>query len=53
MNRFRLMRTLQMFSSAHASIYNHFNLERHLYRRQDFKENRSQAMAEWRQLAIG
>ena len=53
MNSFRLMRTLQMFSSVHASIYNHFNLERHLYRRQDFKENRTQAMAERRQLAIG
>lgn len=26
-------------------------LERHSYRREEFKENRTQALAEWRQLA--
>jgi putative transposase len=51
MARFRDIGTLQKFASAHASIHNHFNLERHLIRRSDFKANRSAALAEWRQLA--
>ncbi len=51
MARFRDIRTLQKFASTHASIHNHFNLERHLIRRSDFKQNRSAALAEWRQLA--
>ena len=50
MARFRGLRTLQKFSSAHASIRNHFNLERLLIRRSDFKKNRSAALAEWREL---
>ena len=33
-----------------SSIHNHFNLERHFYRHEEFKENRTQALAEWRQL---
>ena len=37
-------------AAVQSSIHNHFNLERHLYRRSDFKENRSAALAEWRQL---
>ena len=38
-------------SPAHSSIHNHFNQERHLYNRENFKLNRSAALAEWRQLA--
>jgi putative transposase len=38
-------------ASVHASIHNHLNLERHLYRRDIFKQNRATALAEWRQLA--
>jgi putative transposase len=34
-----------------ASIHNHFNLDRHLNQRAIFKDNRSAALAEWRQLA--
>jgi putative transposase len=49
--KFRDMKTLQKFASVHASIHNHFNLERHLNRREIFKQNRAAAMAEWRQLA--
>jgi hypothetical protein len=37
--------------AAHASIYNHFNHDRHLNRRDIFKQNRSAALVEWRQLA--
>ncbi|MFT5488013.1 MAG: putative transposase [Paracoccaceae bacterium] len=51
MSKFRDVKTLQKFGAIHASIHNHFNLERHLNSRQTFKENRSAALAEWRQLA--
>ncbi len=51
MARFRDIKTLQKFASAHASIHNHFNHDRHLDSRAIFKQNRSAALAEWRQLA--
>lgn len=50
MNRFRRMKTLQKFSSVHASVHNLFNQERHLIDRQTYKENRSAALAEWQSL---
>jgi putative transposase len=50
MQRFRRMRSLQKFVSVHASVHNHFNQERHFYSRQNFKLNRTTALAEWRQL---
>jgi len=43
---FRRMRSLQMFVSAHASVANHFNLERNLTSRSNFKLNRTAALAE-------
>ena len=48
MLRFRRMRTLQKFVAVHASVHNHFNQERHLYSRSNFKLNRTAALAEWR-----
>ncbi len=51
MARFRDAKTLQKFAAAHASIHNHFNHDRHLNRRNIFKQNRAAALAEWRQLA--
>jgi len=51
MAKFRDVKTLQKFASGHASIHNHFNLERHLNRRDKFKQDRAAALAEWRQLA--
>ena len=51
MSKFRDVKTLQKFASVHASIHNHFNRERHLYSRDIFKQNRSAALAEWRQFA--
>jgi len=48
--RFRSMRCLQKFAAVHASVCNHFNQERHLYSRANFKLNRAAALAEWRQL---
>jgi len=50
MTRFRRMRTLQKFTAIHSSIHNHFNQQRHLYSRDDFKLNRAAALAKWRQL---
>ena len=51
MARFRDVKTLQKFASVHASIHNHFNHDRNLTCRDIFKQNRSAALAEWRQLA--
>ena len=51
MSKFRDVKTLQKFGSIHASIHNHFNLDRHLNNCKTFKQNRSVALAEWRQLA--
>ena len=50
MLRFRQMRCLQKFASVHASIHNHFNYQRSLTSRLHFKEARSAALAEWREL---
>ena len=51
MLRFRRMRSLQKFTSVHASIHNHFNAQRHLVDRPTFKLHRSAALAEWQLLA--
>ena len=50
MLRFRRIRSLQKFASVHASISNHFNIERSLSSRPLFKQNRDAALAEWRGL---
>ncbi len=51
MARFRDVSTLQKFASAHASIHNHFNHDRHINSRETFRQDRSAALAEWRQIA--
>jgi putative transposase len=51
MARFRDIKSLQKFASVHASLFNHFNMDRHLNRRDTLKKNRSAVMAEWRPLA--
>ncbi len=51
MARFRDIKVLQKFAAVHASIHNHFNIERHLNCRDKFKNDREAALAEWRQLA--
>jgi len=38
MSKFRDVKTLQKVASIHASIHNHFNLKRHLNRRETFKK---------------
>jgi len=44
--KIRDVKTLQKFASVHAPIHNHFNLDRHLNRRETFKENRAAALAD-------
>ncbi len=51
MAKVRDLKTLQKFAAVHTSIYNHFNQDRHLNRRDIFKQNRAAALGEWRQLA--
>ena len=46
--RFWRMKTLQKFASVHGSVHNHFQQERHLISRQEHRERRSAALAEWR-----
>ncbi len=50
MQRFRTTRSLQKFTSIHSSVTNHFNLQRHLITRDDYKTKREAALIEWRQL---
>lgn len=50
MLKFRRMRSLQKFVSIHASIFNHFNKERHLNSRDRYKVQREAALVEWQQL---
>jgi putative transposase len=51
MLKFRRLRSLQKFTSIHASVHNHFNHERHLNKRETFKIQRNAALADWRQLS--
>ena len=51
MLRFRRMKTLQQFTSTYAAFHNHFNQERHLVSREMYRERRSAALAEWREVA--
>ena len=47
MLRFRRMRSLQKFASVHASVSNHFNQQRSLTSRTNYKAARNAAVAEW------
>ena len=49
---FRSIQILQKFTAVQSAFTNHFNLERHLYKRSDFKANRDQAIRTWRQTSI-
>ena len=48
MAKFRDIKTLRKFAAVHASIPNQLNQDRHLNRRDIFKQYRSAALAEWR-----
>ncbi|MFZ4747450.1 MAG: hypothetical protein ACOYLK_11230 [Sphingomonas sp.] len=45
------MKSRQKFASVHANVHNHFSSERDIVDRQTYKERRSAALTEWRQLA--
>ncbi|MGB1235256.1 MAG: DDE-type integrase/transposase/recombinase, partial [Planktomarina sp.] len=47
MQRFRNRATLQKFTSVHSQIYNHFNHQRHLEKRQVYKTKREAALTAW------
>ena len=44
MQKFRIARSLQKFASIHSSVTNHFNQQRHLISRADFKSKREAAL---------
>ncbi|MGH1479194.1 MAG: IS6 family transposase, partial [Geminicoccales bacterium] len=48
--RFRRMRNLQKFAAMHASVHNHFSLDRQFSSRPTFEANRETALQEWRAL---
>ena len=50
MLRFRRMRSLQKFAAVHSSVFNHFNKDRSLSKRDHFEQNRTVALIEWRGL---
>ena len=50
MLRFRRMHSLQKFASVQSSVHNHFNAERSLTSRPNYKAARTAALAEWRAL---
>ena len=45
---FRRMKTLQKFTSVHATLHDLFNQERHLVSRETYKQRRTATLAEWR-----
>jgi len=50
MCRFRSARSLQKFTSIHASIFNQFSHQRHLLSCPNFKLFRDQSLADWRDI---
>ena len=52
MQKFKNRVTLQIFTSIHSQIYNHFNHQRHLQKRAIFKQQRSESLSEWRGLCV-
>ena len=52
MLRYRRLRSLQKFVSVHASVHNHFNQERSLCSRKNFKLIRTADLSEWQQLGV-
>lgn len=50
MSKFRLERSLQKFTAVHSPVYNHFNFQRHLIARDEFKIQRDTALFKWQQL---
>ncbi len=47
MQRFKSARSAQRFLSTHATVYNTFNVQRHLISRKTLRQFRNQAMSLW------
>jgi len=52
-NKFRSMRSLQKFTSIHGVFLNHFNHQRHIESRTQFKNLRNASLASWHEIAVG
>jgi len=50
MQKFKSRVTLQIFTSIHSQMYNHFSHQRHLQKREIFKQQGSHSLTEWRAL---
>ena len=50
MQRFKSTRSAQKFLSAHAAVYNTFNVQRHLTSAQTHRMLRTAAMSTWREV---
>jgi putative transposase len=52
MNKFRSMRSLQKFTAIQSSFLNHFNHQRHLEKRHNFKNLRQNSVEKWRGICV-
>ena len=52
MQRFKSAKSAQIFLSIHASIYNIFNVQRHLISRKNLRQFRGEAMSVWQTVTI-
>ena len=52
MNKFRLARSLQKFTAIQSVFQNHFNHQRHIEKRQYFKDLRQTSVDVWNELLI-
>ena len=52
MNKFRSMTSLQKFLGVQTQVQNHFSGERHLNKRQHYRDFRSTALVEWQFLLL-
>lgn len=50
MNKFRSMRSLQKFTSIQSMFQNHFNHQRHLEKRENFKKLRQNSVEAWQEI---
>lgn len=52
MNKFRLMQSLQKFTAIQSSFLNHFNHQRHLENRNNYKKLRQNSVEQWRGICV-
>ena len=50
MQRFKSPASAQRFLAVHATVYNLFNVQRHLVSRRTLRQFRGDAMRQWRQV---